>query len=138
MQQARDEGELGRNPVPQGAGRDVIKVAPQITHHTTRVTLELSQCLAHAAERLCMGMAADLQGQSRGQAGIGLPQVHPDLLRQGGQLRPRPLIEPGIGGMGEILLPDASAGDASAGDASAGDASAGDASAGKWGPTPIF
>ena len=123
MQQARDEGELGRNPVLQGAGRDVIKVAAEITHHTTRATLELSQCLAHAAERLGMGIAADLQGQSRGQAGVGLPQVHPDLLCDGDQLRPRPLIEPGIGGMGDILLHDASAGDPSAG---------------KWGPTPIF
>ena len=51
-----------------------------------------------------MGIAANLQRQSRGKPGIGLPQLHPGLLRQRHQLIPRPLIKPGVRGIRNILL----------------------------------
>ena len=65
-----------------------------------------------------MGMAADLQRQSRGKASVGLPQLHPGLLRQHHQLIARPLVKPGVRGMGNRLFHHAPAG--------------------KWSPTPIF
>ena len=51
-----------------------------------------------------MGIAADLQCQARGKAGIGLTQIH--LLRQNNQLRPSPLVKPGVGRVDNRLLND--------------------------------
>ena len=51
-----------------------------------------------------MGMAADLQRQPRGEARIGLAQLDPGHLGEDGQMRPRPLVEPRIGRIGDGLL----------------------------------
>ena len=51
-----------------------------------------------------MGVAANLQRQPRREAGTGLAQLHPGLLRQGDQLIPRPLVEPGVRRMGNVLF----------------------------------
>ena len=73
VQQLRDQGELRDDPVPQTALGDDLQVAAQITHDAAGVALQSFQCLAHALELLCMGVAAHLQRQPRRQAGIGLP-----------------------------------------------------------------
>ena len=106
MQQVRDEGELGRHPIAQRSSRDVTQVAAQVAHDPAGIALQRLQSLAHAPELLGMGIAADLQCQSRSEAGIGLAQLHPGLLRQSCQLLPRPLVKPGIRGIGNSLLHD--------------------------------
>lgn len=51
-----------------------------------------------------MGVATHLQREPRGEPGVGLPQLHPGLLRQRHQLLPRPLVEPGVRGIGNVLF----------------------------------
>ena len=102
VQELRDQGELGDDPVPQAG--DILQMAPQVAHDPAGVALQLFQCLAHAPELPGMGVAADLQRQSGREAGIGLPQLHPGLLRQSHQLIPRALVEPGVRRMGNVLF----------------------------------
>jgi hypothetical protein len=108
MQQLRHEGELGDDAIPQVACGDVLQMAAQIAHDPASIALQLFQCLAHAIELFGMGIAADLQREPRGKSGVGLPQFHPGLLRQGGQLLARPLVKPGVRRIGDVLLHDGS------------------------------
>lgn len=103
-QQLRDEGELGDDPVAQRSGGDVVEVTAQVAHDSAGVTLQRLQCLAHPPKRPGMSMAANLQRQPGRQACIALAQLHPGLPRQRRQLRPRPLIKPGVGGVRDVLF----------------------------------
>ena len=49
-------------------------------------------------------VAADLQRKSWGKSGVGLPQIHPSLLRQHRQLIARPLVKPGVRRIGDVLF----------------------------------
>lgn len=106
VQQLRDQGELRDDPAAQIILGDVLQVAAQIAHDTAGIALQSFQCLAHALELLGMGVAAHLQRQPRPQAGIGLPQLHASLLRQGDQLFPRPLVKSGVRRIGDVLFHD--------------------------------
>jgi hypothetical protein len=79
-------------------------VTAEVTHDPTSIAFQLFQCLAHALELFCMGIATNLQRQSRRKAGVGLPQFHPGLLRQGDQLIACPLVKPGVRRIGDILF----------------------------------
>ena len=104
VQELRDQSELANNAIPQAALGEVLDVAAQIAHDVASIAFQPFQCLAHALELLGVGVTANLQRQSRGEAGIGLPQLHPCFLRQGDQLMPRPLIKPGVRRIGDILF----------------------------------
>ena len=104
VQQVRHKGELGDDAIPQAALGDILQMAAQVAHDPAGIAFQLFQRLAHALELLGMGIAAHLQRQSRCKARVGLPQLHPGLLRQRHQLIARPLVKPGVRGMGNRLL----------------------------------
>ena len=101
VQETADQPELVENPVAQGPVGDFVEVAAQVAHDAARVTLELSQGLAHAAELAGMGIAAHLHGQPGREPIVALPQLDPGLCRQGNQLAARLLVEPGVRRMGD-------------------------------------
>ncbi len=73
----------------------------QVAQDPTRITLQIFQRLAHALELLCMGVATRLHRETRGDTGIGFPQLHPSLLRQRHQLVTRTLVKLGIRRVGD-------------------------------------
>lgn len=106
VQRQRDQGELGDDLVAKRAGGEFLQVTAQVPYHAASVTFQISQCLAHLPELFGLGIAADLRRQAPGEASVGLTQLHSDLLCQGHQLHPRPLVKPGIGRAGDILFHD--------------------------------
>ena len=96
VQQVRDAGELGDDPVAQGSCGDIVEVTAQVANDPAGVTFKRLQCLAHPPKLFGMSMAAHSHRQPRGQTGIGLAQLHPGLLRKGHQLRPRPYVKQGV------------------------------------------
>lgn len=77
-----------------------------VAENPAGVTLERFQRLAHSLELPCMGVSADLDSQPGCFSCIGLPQVETAFPGQGDQLCPRPLVEPRIRGMGDVLFHD--------------------------------
>jgi hypothetical protein len=106
---------LNADRVPPHPGDTAAVVHGMLTHTPSGYERAVAEEWTH---RNGLGHPPNLQCQPRPEPGIGLPQLHPRLLRQRHQLIPRPLVKTAIRWIGDGLFHHASAG--------------------KWGPTPIF
>jgi hypothetical protein len=86
--------------------RDVLEPAAQVAHDPAGVALQRAQRLAHPLELAGVGVAADLGRQTRRQARVALAQLHPSLRGECHKLLPRLLVEPGVGGVSDVLFHD--------------------------------
>jgi len=106
MQQPRDQDQHVRESVAVWPLGYVAQMASDIPEHPACVSLQRSQCLAHALELTGVGIASDLNRQPGRLAGVGLPQLQAALPGQGDQFRPRLLVEPCVRRMGDVLFHD--------------------------------
>lgn len=106
VEQPRDHHELVEHPLAQRPLGDLVKLPPDVPHHAAGITLERSQCLAHAPELFRMRVATDLRRQTRCETRVALPQLDPGVSGQIHQLRPCAFVEPGVRRVRNVLFHD--------------------------------
>jgi hypothetical protein len=79
------QGNLARDPLPQGGVRHGLELPLDVAHHPAGIALQPPQALAHPLELAGMGVAAHLAGEPRREAGVRhRSRTHGDTMAHSG------------------------------------------------------